>query len=684
MSTDQPLDNSLAQQLTPASASDLLAALHDPHEGEAGESRLPHFPGYHVVSQLGRGGAGRVYLATRDGSEARVAIKHLEHQHSPGDSQRAWRELELLAQLRAPCLPRVLDYGHHEGRIFIVTEYLEGLSLTAHCQAKHLDRRARVGLLVEVAAAVQTLHDHGIIHRDIKPSNVIVSAHGEPTIIDLGIAILLSQDVMQTLTAEGAPLGSPAFMSPEQARGERARISIRSDVYSLGATAYLLLTGQTPHDTDTTLHEAVRRVAQDPARPPRELDPAIPRSLEAVLQKAVSFDEGKRYATAHEFANDLRRWLQREPVLARRPGPWARMALWVRKHPIAATAITCVLLLGSTIAIIAATVWYIRGEATALFLDEDRTSATLLSRAGSVLHNWTPDSSGRYFAGASLTIRRMHPNKPRRVLIAWPHDPSSARSNALCAFPAAGSYDQALWIARVSPCDAPRTPYDWSQRNGVLQPQSFFITDIFPGVPGDEIVVTFVHTVYSLCAVVVIDMDGQLLYLAWHDGGPAGVHWMPEERLLIMGAENAHAYWRERGFNGIDTPYPRVLLALRPRLGHIGRSWASPDVPDPDPTLVWYRCLLPPEASDYIDVPCPQPPDAGEDASRFFRVTTDVQCDKDTAAMVWLLEANGIEIPAGRYQNDALQRLQEGLPLSLLRFGPLPPLRSTDDGTQEP
>ena len=281
---------------------------NDPSNSGAGAGGFPQIAGYVIDRLLGAGGGGTVYRAVRAGSEHTVAIKLLNRRLGAGrgapEAQRAWRELHLLSQLRLPCLPHVHDYDEHEGRLYIVTDYVDGLPLAEYCEEHKLDCEARVKLLAAVADCVQTLHEHGVIHRDVKPANVIINPHGQPIIIDLGIAALLTDDVMETLTAEGAPIGSPAFMAPEQARGERDKISTRSDVYSLGATAYYILTGEPPHDMTATIHEAVRRVAQDDPRDPRELDRTLPKPLASVLWKAVSPKPADRYASAAGLAAD--------------------------------------------------------------------------------------------------------------------------------------------------------------------------------------------------------------------------------------------------------------------------------------------------------------------------------------------------------------------------------------------
>lgn len=344
-------DNSIPGRLSDlAVGRRLLSALIRDDLDIAIEPDLPRISDYLLVRRLGAGGGGEVYYGVRKGSDQPLAIKLLRS--GSGDrrrAQRAWRELETLMQLRAPSVPRVHDYGIHEGRLYITTDYIEGLTLDQHCTTNELDRRARVHLLAMLADAVQALHERGVIHRDLKPTNVIVDVCGQPVIIDLGIAHLLTEQPGHSLTETGAPIGSPAFMAPEQARGEGGT-STRSDVYSLGATACFILTGKTPHETDVPLHEAVRRVAQDFPREPRRLDPTLPKPLAMVLTKALSPESNQRYATATEFAADLRRWLSGEPITWTRPSLVVRARFWARKNPgVALSGATAIIALGAAV-----------------------------------------------------------------------------------------------------------------------------------------------------------------------------------------------------------------------------------------------------------------------------------------------------------------------------------------------
>ncbi|MCH8271114.1 MAG: serine/threonine protein kinase, partial [Planctomycetes bacterium] len=253
----ESLDPSSAAKIAVRIAQSESTAENDSKERDPGP--LHCIKGYEIHEPLGQGASGRVYLAVRRGSDRPVAIKLYSCRFDAGPhAQRATRELDLLSDIRHPNIVRLLDYGVHESSLWIATEFINAAPLDEYCNQHALSTRQRVELLAKVCDAVQGLHEFGVIHRDLKPSNILIDENGQPTIIDLGIASLMGGDATTTLTQEGTPIGTPAFMAPEQARGERALISTRSDVYSLGAIGYLLLAGDTPHPGYATIHELIR------------------------------------------------------------------------------------------------------------------------------------------------------------------------------------------------------------------------------------------------------------------------------------------------------------------------------------------------------------------------------------------------------------------------------------------
>ena len=347
-------------------------------------------PGYILSGMLGEGGGGVVYQGFREGSDCPVAIKIMRADLSDETSmRRVWRELHMQSELRMDCLPRVLDYGEADGRLFIVTELIDGRSLELFVEEEQLDRTDRVHLLADITRAVQQLHDHGVIHRDLKPENILIDRFGKPIIIDLGIAVLMVDDVRETLASERSPLGSPAFMAPEQARGDRQAMSVRSDVYALGAIGYQLILGTTPHATDAPLHEVVRRVSLDPPRDPRTIDPRMPRPLAAVLSMAVAPRPEERYASAGALADDLDRWRRREPVFATPPSLMRRFGRIAARHPVVSSVAVGVLIAIGIVSGTAASVYLVNSRPHQVIPDPEAQSfLRLISLGGQTLHTW--------------------------------------------------------------------------------------------------------------------------------------------------------------------------------------------------------------------------------------------------------------------------------------------------------
>ena len=308
-------DNATRRITSFPAASRLIELLLDDNARGGEDQGKPQLDGYVIGQLLGAGGGGEVYVGYREGSAVPLAVKFLKASlgKSCADS-RAWRELDILTELKLDGIPAVQDYGIADGRFYIVTALVHGLTLDDECRERQLSLRARVELIARIADLVHSMHEHGVMHRDLKPGNIIIQDDGRPAIIDFGIALLVGEPVSNPVTADGAPIGSVGYMSPEQARGDKHALSIRTDIYGLGATACSVLTGKTLHDIEVPWHEAVRRTAQDPSRSPRDLDPTLPKSLAAVISRSVAFEPSHRYSSAALFAEDLRRWLNNEPI----------------------------------------------------------------------------------------------------------------------------------------------------------------------------------------------------------------------------------------------------------------------------------------------------------------------------------------------------------------------------------
>jgi WD40 repeat protein len=288
-------------------------------------------PGYTIERELGTGGMGVVYLARQEGLERPVALKMIRPAMLTGADElaRFVQEARVLARLRHPHIVQVFDIGTHQGQPFFSLEYCSGGSLARKLAGTPLPARDAARLVEQLAGAVAAAHAEGVLHRDMKPSNVLIDASGAPKITDFGLAYRLDAD--SGLTRTGVILGTPAYMAPEQARGDKA-LTVGVDVWALGAILYECLTGRPPFK-GATVGETLEQVRTREPVPPRALAPSVPRDLETICLKCLRKEPGRRYASAAELAADLQRFLEGRPIQARPVGAMERAGLWVRRNP---------------------------------------------------------------------------------------------------------------------------------------------------------------------------------------------------------------------------------------------------------------------------------------------------------------------------------------------------------------
>jgi serine/threonine-protein kinase len=302
-------------------------------------------PGYEILGELGRGGMGVVYKARQLGLNRVVALKMVLAGAHAGEQQlaRFHTEAEAVALLQHPNIVQIYDVGEHDGLPYFSLEYIDGGALDRKIHRQAQPPREAARLVEMLADAMQYAHQHGVIHRDLKPANVLLTQDGQPKITDFGLAKRLESDSSQTKS--GTLMGTPSYMAPEQARGEVHDVGPLADVYSLGAMLYELLTGQPPFLAATAM-ETIMQVTRDEPKAPSRLIEKVPRDLETICLKCLQKEPAQRYATAGALAEDLRRFLSGEPILARPISAPERAWRWCRRNPwIAASSATIFVLL---------------------------------------------------------------------------------------------------------------------------------------------------------------------------------------------------------------------------------------------------------------------------------------------------------------------------------------------------
>src|SRR5438067_3767380 len=293
------------------------------------------FGDYELLEELGRGGQGVVYRARQKSLNRTVALKviGLGQWSSTPHLKRFRYEAEAAASLEHPQIVPIYEIGERDGSCYFSMKFVEGGRLDEVAKTEPMALRRAAELLVKIARTVQFAHEHGILHRDIKPGNILLDKNGEPHLTDFGLARLIEQE--STVTNSFDVLGTPSYMSPEQAAGRTKELTAAADVYSLGAVFYQMLTGEPPFAGGTT-YETIRMVLESEPRNPRTRNPKVDAELATICLKCLEKNPAQRYESAAALADDVERWLRHEPIQARRTGMFTRGRKWLQRNPTAA------------------------------------------------------------------------------------------------------------------------------------------------------------------------------------------------------------------------------------------------------------------------------------------------------------------------------------------------------------
>ncbi len=301
---------------------------------------------FELLKELGHGGMGVVYLAQQISLDRQVAVKLLSATWgaTPVQIERFRREALAISKLRHPGVVQILGFGNVDGTWYYAMEYVEGQNLSELMKERDdaLAPREAAELLLPLCRALEYVHSKGIIHRDIKPANILLDVSDEARLVDFGIA---RDDSQERMTETGERPGSVHYMSPEQVRARREKIDHRTDIYSLGAVLYEMLTGRPPHEGETTL-EICESIQKTIPKDVRNLNPAVSRDIATICMHAMRRDPADRYSSAAQMAEDLNNFLEGRSILGRAISRYDRTRAWAANH-VALLAIGVILLMGA-------------------------------------------------------------------------------------------------------------------------------------------------------------------------------------------------------------------------------------------------------------------------------------------------------------------------------------------------
>jgi WD40 repeat protein/tRNA A-37 threonylcarbamoyl transferase component Bud32 len=540
----------LARVGAPLRAALRSALAHDPPP----LGTVRYFGDYELLEEIGRGGMGVVFKARQKSLNRIVALKMIRTAHlaDPVDVQRFRHEAEAAANLDHPAIIPVHEVGTHNGQHYFSMKLLPGGSLTQRLPQLRREPREAARLLAEVARAVHAAHQQGILHRDLKPGNVLFDAQGRLYVTDFGLARYVEGD--RGLTQTGQVVGTPGYMAPEQATGERKRLSPAADVYSLGAILFECLTGRPPFKAETPMGTLLQVLHHEPPRP-RSLDRKVNRELETICLKCLEKEPARRYVSAQALAEDLERWLRGEPIRARRSGLVVRGVKWLRRHPAPLLLVGLGVLLAFCVLSSLFFAWAAsRQQQLAVMAREEALLAEMMARqmAEEARHRSEVQRERAdeilYAQRIALAQREWERNEWQRA---------------------------AELLGQIQPADDNSWELRYLKRIAKL-PREDAVRQI--GQPGTVRAIAFSpdgKRIAGACLdqtvkVWEVDSGKELLVLRGHEGEVNAVAWTPENRRLVSGGRDGLVkVW--------DAESGKVLLSLRGDGGEVNAVAVSPD-----------------------------------------------------------------------------------------------------------
>jgi WD40 repeat protein/tRNA A-37 threonylcarbamoyl transferase component Bud32 len=483
-------------------------------------TQVRYFGDYEILEEIARGGMGVVYKARQVSLDRIVALKMIlaGRLASETDVERFYTEAKAAANLQHPNIVAIHEVGQHNGQHYFSMDYVEGESLAKLVDAGPLPALKAAAYLKTIAEAIEFAHRQGTLHRDLKPSNILIDGFDQPRVTDFGLAKRIEASAQ--VTATGSLMGTPSYMPPEQAGANNGRIGPASDVYSLGAVLYELMTGRPPFLGESLVATLNQVLNAEPVSP-QLLNPNVPRDLETVCLKCLQKEPLRRYATSQELADELGRFLCGEPIKARPIGKIARLWRWCKRKPLVASLAASAALLLMAVIVVTAVGYFVSSAAL------DRSQRTLYAAHMNLAEDaWQAGNDGRL----TDLLERHLPQPGQADLRGWDWDYLRSQSRILTTI------------------DCKRHPVvslAWSPDGQTLAGGTFMGIQIWDPQTGNKI--------------CTLDQPARWLepahWLAWHpDGRRLAATGSSEPEIIVWNVEDRKKVWtlggRSQGYTG--------------------------------------------------------------------------------------------------------------------------------------